>query len=165
MYRISVLLLQQFGPILDVEIIFNERGSKVCTIPYQHTYYIPFCLSKKNMITVNDTCRASYVAIKKREYRACTVFCFCWRHTYTRARWTLAYIVVSLCDNTWNTKSEPVILLLGVFACGRKSLKKLESFCESLIMVCWNQYKKTSEGVVLLLILRIFCVTYNCKSA
>lgn len=23
-------LLQQFGPILDVEIIFNERGSKVC---------------------------------------------------------------------------------------------------------------------------------------
>ena len=25
------LILQQFGPILDVEIIFNERGSKVST--------------------------------------------------------------------------------------------------------------------------------------
>lgn len=109
-YCISVLFLQQFGPILDVEIIFNERGSKVCTIPYQHTYYIPFCLSfKKKRIAVNDTCRASYVAIKKREYRACTVFLK--THTHTRARWTLAYIVVSLCDDTWNTKNEPVLLL------------------------------------------------------
>ena len=27
----SLSLQQQFGPILDVEIIFNERGSKVCT--------------------------------------------------------------------------------------------------------------------------------------
>jgi hypothetical protein len=25
----SAFLLQKFGPILDVEIIFNERGSKV----------------------------------------------------------------------------------------------------------------------------------------
>lgn len=95
-FHVLYLLLQQFGPILDVEIIFNERGSKVCTIPLQHTYlYLSLSLKKKKII-VNDTCRASYVAIKKREYRACSVF------GDTRARWTLAYIVVSLCDNTWN---------------------------------------------------------------
>ena len=31
-YKLFLFFLQQFGKILDVEIIFNERGSKVSNL-------------------------------------------------------------------------------------------------------------------------------------
>ncbi|KAG1712167.1 hypothetical protein GQR58_002485 [Nymphon striatum] len=40
----SCFSLQQFGPILDVEIIFNERGSKHATIDFHNSFFgIIFC--------------------------------------------------------------------------------------------------------------------------
>lgn len=35
--NILIVTLQQFGAILDVEIIFNERGSKVSFMLYSYT--------------------------------------------------------------------------------------------------------------------------------
>lgn len=58
---------QQFGQILDVEIIFNERGSKVC-LTYTAKY---INWSKKNSW-------ASYVAIK--DYSYCRKHSM-WKHT------------------------------------------------------------------------------------
>lgn len=35
LFSLAFSPLQQFGPILDVEIIFNERGSKVSTFRFR----------------------------------------------------------------------------------------------------------------------------------
>lgn len=68
-YRVLLFTFQQFGPILDVEIIFNERGSKVRNIPLYRTYLYT--------VEINDihskAYRANYVAIKKEKLK-CILF-------------------------------------------------------------------------------------------
>lgn len=48
---VSFFLFQQFGPILDVEIIFNERGSKVRFF---------FMSTFKTLININSILYQSY---------------------------------------------------------------------------------------------------------
>ena len=38
LFNILCISLQQFGNIIDVEIIFNERGSKVCVSGYTNSF-------------------------------------------------------------------------------------------------------------------------------
>lgn len=44
--------LQQFGKILDVEIIFNERGSKVSELEHQLLHYHVLLLFSNDGISV-----------------------------------------------------------------------------------------------------------------
>lgn len=44
--------LQQFGKILDVEIIFNERGSKVSELEHQLLHYSVLLLFPNDGISV-----------------------------------------------------------------------------------------------------------------
>jgi len=37
-------LFQEYGEIIDVEIIFNERGSKVCTDSYAFSIFVALSL-------------------------------------------------------------------------------------------------------------------------
>lgn len=48
-YQYSVFLLQQFGKIIDVEIIFNERGSKVRLIVSRLNHHSLFNCLKVNI--------------------------------------------------------------------------------------------------------------------
>lgn len=51
--------LQQFGKILDVEIIFNERGSKVSELEHQLLHYHVLLLFSNDGISVVCTLAGS----------------------------------------------------------------------------------------------------------
>lgn len=46
------IFFQQFGPILDVEIIFNERGSKVIMVIYNNYNTILYIYNYKIYILI-----------------------------------------------------------------------------------------------------------------
>lgn len=52
LFSLSFLSLQQFGKILDVEIIFNERGSKVSELEHQLLHYHVLLLFPNDGISV-----------------------------------------------------------------------------------------------------------------
>ena len=84
-------LLQQFGPILDVEIIFNERGSKVRISYCVLNFALLFWSFLLNAVTISNDDIHIYLYILDQYRHLCSIFVYLHLNEFIRA-----YIIIIL---------------------------------------------------------------------
>jgi hypothetical protein len=84
-------LLQQFGPILDVEIIFNERGSKVRISYCVLNFALLFWSFLLNVVTISNDDIHIYLYILDQYRHLCFIFVYLHLNEFIRS-----YIIIIL---------------------------------------------------------------------